>query len=63
MVDLPEAVRDATYTNPKTNSESTNVLYSYGNADGHATTRSVKADLFEQPEFGRFTKIAEQVSE
>ena len=43
------------------NSTQPNPLH-HGVVDGHSTTRSVQEDeLFEQPEFGKWTRIAEKV--
>ncbi|KAK7476001.1 hypothetical protein BaRGS_00032768, partial [Batillaria attramentaria] len=60
MTHLPDIVKDETYAHPATGRATPNPFH-HGLVDGHKTTRSPRPALFEQPEFGRFTRIAEQV--
>ncbi|PVD32144.1 hypothetical protein C0Q70_07573 [Pomacea canaliculata] len=60
MTALPEIVVGETYVNPETSLSEDNPFH-HGIVNGHKTTRSVRDELFEQPKFGRLTKIAEMV--
>lgn len=59
---LPDLVTPETYTDPSDNQDKHNPWY-----NGHIetvdqdTTRNVREDLYQQPEFGHFTDIAQQV--
>jgi hypothetical protein len=60
MTNLPQIVEGETYVNPKNGKTQHNPLHDFS-WDGHKTVRVLRQDLFEQPEFGKFTKLAEQV--
>ncbi|XP_076457104.1 hemocyanin 2-like isoform X2 [Babylonia areolata] len=60
MTHLPDLVKDATYLNPKTGETEPNPWFC-GEVNGHMTSRSVREELFAQPEFGHLTPLAEQV--
>ncbi|XP_025089796.1 hemocyanin G-type, units Oda to Odg-like [Pomacea canaliculata] len=60
MKKLPDLVESDTYLNHKKNETVPNPFH-HGEIGNEKTTRSVRDELFEQPEFGKLTKIAEMV--
>ncbi|XP_076453372.1 hemocyanin 2-like [Babylonia areolata] len=60
MTSLPDLVKDATYVNPRTSQEEPNPWH-HGHVQDHDTTRSIRDELFQEPEFGHMTDIAEKV--
>nr|AGX25262.1 mega-hemocyanin [Melanoides tuberculata] len=60
MKALPQVVESAQYVNQQTGQTMDNPFH-HGIANGHATERDVSPKLFQQPEFGKFTDIAELV--
>nr|ANE23704.1 hemocyanin type 1 [Haliotis rubra] len=59
---LPDLVAHEHFTDPSDHHEKHNPWFN-GHIDtvNHNTTRSVRSDLYQQPEFGHFTDIAQQV--
>ncbi|XP_035826072.1 hemocyanin 2 [Aplysia californica] len=62
MTSLPSLVDDALYVDPSNGKETRNPFYS-GHIDDvdQYTVRSVRDDLYQQPNFGDYTDIAKQV--
>ncbi|KAL8560793.1 hypothetical protein ACOMHN_061828 [Nucella lapillus] len=60
MTELPKFVAVATYESHRTHHEEINPWYN-AEVNDHNTTRSVRDELFQQPEFGKLTRIAEKV--
>nr|AGX25261.1 mega-hemocyanin [Melanoides tuberculata] len=60
MTELPESFTAETYDNPVSGANEANPLH-HAVVEGHKTTRSVRGELFQQPAFGKFTRIGEQV--
>nr|QCX35557.1 Hemocyanin [Lymnaea stagnalis] len=59
---LPALVSSPTYLDPSNNEQVKNPFYSAHIDDvDHDTVRSVRSDLFQQPGYGEYTDIAEQI--
>nr|CAH10286.1 hemocyanin isoform 1 [Nucula nucleus] len=64
MDSLPTLANAATYTHPEDGSSIPNPFYSFDVVEGgvsHTTSRAPRQELFENPGFGKHTKVAKQV--